>query len=58
MCGGGGGGVCAGACMVGGMHGRGGHMWQVGLACMAGGMHGRGCAWQWGVGMHAPPQIL
>ena len=32
-----------GACMVGGMHGR-GHAWQG--ACMAGGMHGRGHAWQ------------
>ena len=45
-----------GACVAGGMHGRGayiagGHAWQV--ACMVGrghachgGMHGRGCAWQ------------
>ena len=32
-----------GACMAGGMHGR-GHAWQGG--CMAGGMHGRGDAWQ------------
>ena len=45
-----------GACMVGGMHGRGGvhgrgacvagwHAWQGGHS-MVGGMHGGGCAWQ------------
>ena len=38
-----GGGMCVAgeACVVGGMHGRGGHVWQG--ACVAeGGMHGRG----------------
>ena len=46
-------GVCmaGGACMVGGVHGR-GHAWQG--ACVSGGhawggMHGRGCAWQGGM---------
>ena len=49
-------GVCVvGACVAGGMHGR-GHAWQGGMhgrgACVAGGMHGRGCA------CHTPRQIL
>ena len=54
----GGGGVCVwqggvhsrGACMAGGMHGRGhawqGCAWQGRVACMAGGMHGVRHAWQ------------
>ena len=40
-----------GACMAGGMHGRGmrdrGHAWWG--VCMAGDMCGGGCAWQGGV---------
>ena len=56
-----------GACVVGGMHGRG--VYVVG-ACMTwsvhgGGMHDMGCAWLGGVhgrggmcGMHAPPQQI
>ena len=41
-----------GACMAGGVHGRGyvwgGHVWQGGHA-VAGGIHGRGCVWQGGM---------
>ena len=40
----------AGACMVGGLHGRVGGMMagrlMWGGACMAGGVHGRGHVWQ------------
>ena len=51
-----------GACMAGGVHGR-GHAWQgacmAGGVCVAGGVHGRGHVWQGGHSCSPPHhQIL